>query len=138
LTLGLFLAMGQQHAHAQPYSPYGRSNFSPYSRPTVSPYLNIIRGNNPAINYFTGTIPERENRVRFNQVNADIQSLETQPGAAGLPTGQLIPGLSETGHYVQFMNLNPYFNYAPGFNPGFQQVGGQFSRPGAGNQPPRR
>jgi hypothetical protein len=139
--LGLFLGIGQQQVRAQnaPYSPYGRSNYSPYSRPTVSPYLNIIRGNNPAVNYFTGTIPERENRVRFNQVNADLQNLEqSRPGAPAPTTGELIPSLPETGHFVQFMSVYPYYNYSPGFNSGYTQVGGQFNRPGAGAQPPRR
>jgi hypothetical protein len=141
LAIAVFVAASHQEARAQnaPYSPYAQPNFGGYySRPTVSPYLNIIRGNNPAINYFTGTIPERENRVRFNQVNTDIQNLERRAGtAAPTSTDELVPSLPETGHLVQFMNMNPYYSFGPGFNPGVQQVGTQASRRPAGGQPRR-
>ena len=142
LALGVLLGIGQSHASAQyaPYSPYARPNYGPYSRPAVSPYLNIIRGNNPAVNYYTGTIPERENRARFNQVNSDLQNLERRPGTPAISPEELIPSLAETGHLVQFMNLNPYYSYGSGFNPGVQQAGGQANRPGARNpqSQPRR
>ena len=140
LALGLFLGMGQ-NAWAQyaPYSPYSRPTYGPYSRPPVSPYLNIIRGNNtPAVNYYTGTVPERENRARFNQVNSDLQNLERRPGAPALTPEELIPILPETGHPVQFMNVNPYYSYGPGFNPGLQQTSGQFNRPGGARPQPQQ
>ncbi|HEV3256408.1 MAG TPA: hypothetical protein VG013_05955 [Gemmataceae bacterium] len=133
LALALLLGVCQESAWAQtpPYSPYGRPNYGPYSRPPVSPYLNILRGNNPAINYYTGVIPERENRARFNQVNSELQNLERR---AGTPAAEeLIPTLAETGHPVQFLNLNPYYGYGAGFNPGAQAFG-QTNRPGSRGQ----
>jgi hypothetical protein len=114
LALGLLLGMSPQRAGAQyaPYSPYAQPNYGPYSRPVVSPYLNIIRGNNPAVNYYTGTIPERENRIRFNQVNTELQNLDRRTATPTTPAEEsLIPTLPETGHAVTFLNLTPYYNY---------------------------
>jgi hypothetical protein len=142
LALSLLLGVAQQHAWAQsaPYSPYVQPNYNPYSRPVVSPYLNIIRGNNtPAINYFTGTIPERQNRAQFNQFNSEIQNLERRSATPVAPQGEepLIPSLPETGHPATFLNLNPFYGYGAGFNPGTQAFG-QANRPGARPSTPRR
>jgi hypothetical protein len=74
-------------------------------RPPLSPYLNLLRGGNPAINYYGLVRPEQQ----FTQ---SIQQLQMQatagPVAAPLEGVQTLP---YTGHPVRFVNYSHYYNF---------------------------
>jgi len=73
-------------AQAQQYGGYGAGSInryrSPGSRAKLSPFLNLARGNDPninsAIDYYLGTIPERERRSNENIFGTRIRGLETR------------------------------------------------------------
>jgi hypothetical protein len=98
LVVWLFLASSMVDAQPPAPRPPARQ-----STPSFSPYLNLLRGGNPAINYYGLVRPELEFRGAIRQLQ---QQVETIPGQ-GLPAaaGQLPP----TGHPVQFMNLSHYY-----------------------------
>src|SRR6516164_9485606 len=89
-------------------APYGGSFTRP--GPNLSPYLNLLRGGNPAANYYLGVIPEVERRNNAAQFAAGItdlaRSIEAPPQDT---TGELLPALPQTGHVVQFGNYGGYF-----------------------------
>jgi hypothetical protein len=82
-------------------------------QPLLSPYLNLLRGGDPASNYYLGTIPERQRRQNAALFSSQIQSLEQQ-----VTQQTTIPDVDEalfqpapaTGHATAFMNLGGYFN----------------------------
>ncbi len=102
-------------AQQPPYSPYGRQGYSPYSRPTLSPYLNLLRGGNPAANYYMGVVPEVERRANQYQNSMELQDLQKrlQTPAAGSEAEEILPTLPGTGHPTGFMTLTPYFTSYP-------------------------
>jgi hypothetical protein len=131
LALGVVLGLSQSSAWAQyspysPYSPYG-GGYGP-TRPQLSPYLNLLRGGNPAANYYGGVLPERQRRAQAGQFSAEIQDLERRGAAGAEREDQEAPRLGETGHYVQFLNTSPYYPYSP------YAVGAPGA--GAGTRPP--
>src|SRR5262245_39849947 len=124
---GLALSLLLSGAAAAQYNPFPTLNpgarFAPYSRaplsnptgqPRLSPYLNLLRGGNPAANYYMGVVPEIERRRFESQAIAGFQYLEqptaTPPAAGGGSEDELFPRLSQTGHPVQYMNAAPYYN----------------------------
>src|SRR5262245_45255303 len=134
--------------HAQPSSTYpynlnlyGPGLVSPYNStftrpgPNLSPYLNLLRGGNPAANYFLGVVPEVERRQNAALFSAGIQDLarriEAPPEAAG---EELFATLAQTGHPTQFFNYSYYFGGAGGPRPP-QQLPAQS---GVAPVPPRR
>ena len=82
-------------------------------QPLLSPYLNLLRGGDPAANYYLGTIPERQRRQNAALFSSQIESLEQQVNQQ-----TAIPDVDEalfqpapaTGHPTAFMNLGGYFN----------------------------
>ena len=105
-------------AHAQyPGSPAqggafggGLGGGNSYGRPQLSPYLNLLRGGNPAANYYLGVVPERERRANAAMFGSAINDLEwrTRYGAGGeLDLGEPI---TSTGHPTAFLNTGSYFN----------------------------
>jgi len=91
----------------------------------LSPYLNLLRGGDPAANYFLGVIPERERRANDQIFRSEIQELqrrEEEVGTAGVSS--VLPG---TGHPVLFNNTYTYFN-SFGNRPG-TPPSGQTGRP---------
>lgn len=97
---------------------------APYSRPALSPYLNLLRGGDPAANYYLGVLTEYDRR--FNQakipVAAEIPRIDPYVDDrvdVDVPDRRLPP----TGHQSGFMIYNSYFNlpnqrsYIP-YNPG--------------------
>jgi hypothetical protein len=90
--------------HAQAYPRPGNPN----APPVFSPYLNLLRGGNPAFNYYGLVRPEMEWR---NSVRSLQQQINQLPGTLGVeePGAGLV-----TGHPIQFMSLSHYFPNAPG------------------------
>src|SRR5437868_1508592 len=115
LTLcGVALLMMAQMASAQTlYNPNPQIT-APYSRPALSPYLNLLRGGDPAANYYLGVLTEYDRRYRESRIGLppDYQ----QPYMMYDPTlddradvdvkdRQLPP----TGHQAGFMIYNAYY-----------------------------
>jgi hypothetical protein len=95
-----------------PGGPYG---------PGLSPYLNLLRGGNPAVNYYNGVLSERDRRFFQQQAGQSILGLEQEVG--GVQPGQedLLSTLPGTGHPTAFGYSGAYFpptaypgRYGPG------------------------
>lgn len=111
----------------------------PNYRPPLSPYLNLLRGGDPAINYYYAVRPALMNGVSpFGSMAGSRGFSQLRNGflpAAGNPTqepveapqgGEVVPSLPSAGYPVSYGGLT---RYAPGSAP----------RPGAfGNQAPRK
>jgi hypothetical protein len=69
----------------------------------------MLRGGDPAANYFLGVVPERQRRYNDLLFQREIQDLqrreELAPETAGLSTV-----LPSTGHAVYFNTTATYFN----------------------------
>ena len=104
----LALLAGTQTASAQlavfnPYPPIPPNpNLSlPYAQPALSPYLNLLRGGNPAVNYFLDVAPALQKRDQ--QLQAEIApprldseyNQQVQQGLGKQP-------LQQTGVYTGF------------------------------------
>jgi hypothetical protein len=101
VLLAVALAAGEP-AQAQFSQPFPTRPSNP-----VSPYLNLLRGGNPAANYFLGVLPEMQRREQLQQpVIPDITG-ERRPGIDELD--DFIPRLPETGHGVRFLNYGSFY-----------------------------
>jgi hypothetical protein len=100
--------LGATAAHAQFYPGPGQSYYSPRT-PALSPYLNMLRGGDPAANYFLGVVPERQRRYNDLLFQRDIQELQRREELTGETAGisNVLPG---TGHPVYFNTTATYFN----------------------------
>jgi len=94
--------------HAQPLPP------SQPQRPTFSPYLNMLRGGNPALNYFGLVRPQQELNQQLGQLQTrmslasrEFQDLEQQVQSGA---GQYNPYLPMTGNVARFNDLGNYFD----------------------------
>src|SRR5215831_20604771 len=112
ITCALASAAYAQPGTAYPYNLnlYGPGLVSPYNStftrpgPNLSPYLNLLRGGNPAANYYLGVVPEIERRSNAAAFSAGIQDLARRIEAppSELSGEELFPTLPQTGHPVQF------------------------------------
>jgi hypothetical protein len=109
LLVGLALAAIVPCASAQtvfnPNPPIG----APYSRPALSPYLNLLRGGDPAANYYLGVMTEFDRRYQQSRL-APVDAPRLTPmvdDRADLEVGdrQLPP----TGHPTGFMIYNSFY-----------------------------
>jgi hypothetical protein len=89
-------------AHAQGYV---RPQTNPFPKPAVSPYLNLLRGGNPAINYYGLVRPQEDTATALLQLQQQQQQQMANQAllAAGDPT------LPVTGHPTRFFNYSHYF-----------------------------
>jgi hypothetical protein len=131
-TVGLVVVLGAlvcgSPAQAQPFPG---PNYGPYGGPPLSPYLNLLRGGDPASNYYLGVIPERFNRAAFGQImgsggyggygfrNLDIRDPGDRYGNFPRPSAgaeDLIDEpLPSTGHATFFGNTAGYFGHPGGY-----------------------
>jgi hypothetical protein len=99
-------AAGTAFAQAPPFA----AGYQPYNRPQpqLSPYLNLLRGGDPAANYYLGVVPERERRRNDALFRSAIVDLEqrTQPLAEG---EDVFTPLRSTGHPTAFGYTGSYF-----------------------------
>ena len=72
--------------------------------PVFSPYLNLLRGGNPAINYYGLVRPEIQFRNALQNLNNELEQTE-----ADVAAGQAGATGFQTGHPVQFFNLSHYY-----------------------------
>src|SRR3954453_72218 len=90
-------------ASAQFYNPAaaGQPMYGPGYRPGLSPYLNLLRGNDPAVNYYLGTIPEfqrRANAQAFSSAILDLEARTINPLPTLSEEEALLRPLQTTGH----------------------------------------
>jgi hypothetical protein len=81
----------------------------------LSPYLNMLRGGNPAANYFLGVLPEFQRRQNARVFGAAIQNLDQRVEAppATPEELELYTPLKSTGHATAFNNTLNYFPRLP-------------------------
>ena len=63
--------------------------------PMLNPYLNLLRGGNPAANYYLGVIPEQQRRAQAAQFGGAInnQILPQIEAIEDTLTGEIVPQL---------------------------------------------
>src|SRR6516162_5296416 len=108
-TIAVVLLAGSGVARAQ-FQPPARPNYGPGYRPQLSPYLNLLRGGDPAANYFLGTVPEQQRRANaqfFRQQLLDLEA-KTGPTVAAEDVDILGPTLV-SGHPTAFNTTAGYF-----------------------------
>jgi hypothetical protein len=76
-------------------------------RPNLSPYLNLLRGGDPAANFFLGTVPEFQRRSDAIQTQSRFRELDEQLR----PDGPLLSGTAPIPNSTQryFNNTGGYF-----------------------------
>jgi hypothetical protein len=99
-----------QAAAQQPYTP-GVPQFGPGYRTQLNPSLNLLRGGNPAVNYFLGTLPEIDRRSNARMFSSAIYDLEqrTPAGASSSLDADLLTPPPSTGHMTAFGNTAGFF-----------------------------
>ena len=113
MAASLFLLLVANGAIAQyPGNPYPRfgtpSPGGPYG-PGLSPYLNLLRGGNPAVNYYNGVLSERDRRMFQQQAGQSILGLEQEVNTVQPGSEDLLPTLPGTGHPTAFGYSGAYF-----------------------------
>jgi hypothetical protein len=110
-SLGLLLVCGAGQASAQftyPLTPPPYTHLG--NRAGLSPYLNLLRGGDPAANYFAGVVPAFQNRANFAYLRTAIQEVEQQSAAYQRDEGlELARPLDQTGHPTAFGYYSSYY-----------------------------
>jgi len=113
----MLAAVETASAQRPPPYLYNQPNYGPGFRPQLSPYLNLTGRNDPAVNYFLGTIPEFDRRYTKQLYGSAIGGLETQalnPTSPAAPDVDLFTPLATTGHPTTFQNTGGYFQNSQG------------------------
>jgi hypothetical protein len=112
VALAALLGLSPGTASAQYYRPLGPPNYGPGYRAPLSPYLNLLRGGDPAANYFLGTVPEFERRSNDRVFRSALRELDERERERVVQTAEtegLLTPLPSTGHPTAFMNTASYF-----------------------------
>ncbi len=134
LALAAFLVLGSNTARAQ-FQPPSRPNYGPGYRPQLSPYLNLLRGGDPAANYYLGTLPEFQRRSNAQQFSTEISELDRRTlGNVATAEQRILQPLPVSGHPTGFGTTLNYFGSSNPYATGGQrqtapQQQGQRSRP---------
>lgn len=72
----------------------------------------MLRGGNPAANYYLGVVPERERRANDNYYQSGLMQLEQRQLSSGgnIDLEDELPRLPGTGHGTAFLMYSPYYN----------------------------
>ncbi len=92
-------------------NPY--QQLTPFSQPALSPYLDLLRGGNPAANYFLGVLPEQARRAdsaRLNNFN-NFNPSPLPPATFDLEESDNIKSLPPSGHVAGFGYYGSYYNF---------------------------
>jgi hypothetical protein len=109
LALAALVLAGAGTARAQ-FLPPARPNYGPGYRPQLSPYLNLLRGGDPAANYYLGVIPEIQRRTNAQIFSTEISELDRRTlGAIPTTEQSLFQPLPGTGHPTTFGNTGYFF-----------------------------
>jgi hypothetical protein len=105
------MALAAPEALAQPRVGQ-RPPVNQFQRPPVSPSLNLLRGGNPGVNYYTLVRPQ----VDTNRALLQLQQQQLALSQAGQPLAPMMLGsgaalgdLPITGHPVGFWNYGRYY-----------------------------
>jgi hypothetical protein len=110
-------------ARAQ-FQPPTRPNYGPGYRPQLSPYLNLIRGGDPAANYYLGTLPEFQRRANAQMFSADISELDRRTlGNVSTLEQRIDQPLPGSGHPTAFGNTLSYFGASNPYAGGAPRAG---------------
>jgi hypothetical protein len=112
---GPALAQYPVSGYGQFYNPYSQPpGTNPGGTPRLSPYLNLLRNNNPAVNYYLGVVPEIGARRFQRQTATAITDLAQRTATPPLnpEDTDLAVAVSITGHPAVFMNTTTYFGGA--------------------------
>jgi hypothetical protein len=114
LLIGATSQASAQYPQTYPINPPPYTHMG--NRAGLSPYLNLLRGGDPAANYFAGVVPAFQNRANFNQMRTAIQDVEqrTAAPAEGLELGK---PLDQTGHPTAFGYYSSYYPQLGGGRP---------------------
>ena len=103
----LWLAAGSAHAQYRPGGYGGTGYNNPYGRQQLSPYLNLLRGGDPAANYYAGVLPAFQQRAVNAQYGSAIVDLDRRVYGPG--EGDIGELTTSTGHPTAFLNTASYF-----------------------------
>jgi hypothetical protein len=105
IALSLVLAASAAQAQQPVVQPT-----QPYTPPVLNPYLNLLRGGNPAVNYYGLVRPQMQQNQQLQRLqNGLARTTEEVEAAAATPA--MTPGvLADTGHTVGFMTYSRFFN----------------------------
>ena len=101
----LFSSAGS--ASAQPF-PLSAPNYGVGYRPALSPYLNLLRGGDPAANYFIGTVPEQDRRQNTRLFSSALIEMDQRVTNLTQELDLSVP-ITSTGHITAFGNTGNYF-----------------------------
>ncbi len=116
VLIGVVALQGPAAAQVTVNPPVG-----PGPRPALSPYLNLLRGGNPAANYYLGVLPEFDRRNFEARMSAQ-PGLPTTPAAAP-DREEFFPTLPQTGHATGFGVYSPYYSFPTPQRPYYPQNG---------------
>jgi hypothetical protein len=109
-ALFAYLAVGVTPASAQFTYPFRPPQYGPYYQTQLSPYLNLLRGGDPAANYFAGVVPEQQRRQDRNAIYNSLQGIGSQlPLPPGITDRDIDLPLASTGHATAFGYTGSYF-----------------------------
>lgn len=107
--LGTILGTGS--ASAQFTYPFRPPAYGPGYQTQLSPYLNMLRGGDPAANFFIGVVPEQQRRQDRNIMYNSLQGMFMQlPAPPGINEGDIDAPMVSTGHPTAFNYTGMYFN----------------------------
>jgi hypothetical protein len=133
---GLILGTVGEARAQQPYNlpPFQqRPVYFPYSTPGLSPYLNLLRGGNPASNYYLGVLPELDRRANAIQFGNAITDLERRTALTAGALEEFEESLTATGHPAYFVNYGGFYNLG-----GYGRTGPLPGQGTSGTSTPRR
>jgi hypothetical protein len=111
LAAGAALLAAAGTASAQ--APYNVPQYGVGFRPGLSPYLNLLRGGDPAANYYLGVIPEFERRQNSTIFRGALLELDQKVARDTVELG-LGEAVTSTGHITAFGNTGGYFGSLTG------------------------
>lgn len=122
-------------------NPYQQA--TPFAQPTLSPYLQMLRGGNPAANYFLGVLPEQARRFDAARLNNAINfynsaAAPAPPVGFDLEESDNLKTLPQSGHSAGFMFYGTYYNFGNRQRPYFPLPFNQGGQQGGINLLPRR
>src|SRR5688500_606325 len=76
---GALALLAAQDASAQYVFRPNPPVVAPYSRPALSPYLNLLRGGDPAANYYLGVLTEYDRRFQQAKIPVAVEMPRLDP-----------------------------------------------------------
>lgn len=111
VMLGLALFCSESQAQFQnPNAPRGQG----FGRPRISPYLNLLRGGDPASNFYLGTRRQRRQNATNQTFRGAILELDRRAPTVSEDLQGYFAPLGTTGHRTAFQNYGAYYSQGVG------------------------